>query len=301
MENTLSEAGRGDYLTALSRIIIAPGEVSPKAIAKLYETFTLLETSQTERLIHLDKLVFDTKKLNKISVSREIMRVDKVRKVLAQDALFIGEIQPNPATKEAIAKLLRELQLSPEQISVMADWVSYENRFLKNLGAGDEWMAPENMNEIVSRAAAVGIPLAGLYTAGITGFSAVGITSGLATIGSYSGLAILGLNPMTAGIAGLIIAGVTIKKVADFALGSANANVLLPAEIERRRAIQTKATNRLAIDIPEYSGWRGFWSVIRRRGIRGLFRRSQMKEIARSMQSALLMLESGGTASEKTA
>jgi len=82
-------------------------------------------------------------------------------------------------------------------------------------------MADENSwKEWASRAAAVGVPLAALNFAGIAGFSAAGITSGLAALGWMSGLVVLGLNPMTAGIGALILGGVAVKKVADYVLSS---------------------------------------------------------------------------------
>ena len=134
----------------------------------------------------------------------------------------------------------------------MKEWVDWENGLLRRMGAGGELMADSSdPREIVSRAASVGIPIGALYMAGVTGFSAAGITSGLAFIGSYTGLTVLGLNPMTAGIAGLIIAGVTVKKVSDYAMGNSCREAKeLRKRLEEFRTVQLGAATRLAGDIP---------------------------------------------------
>jgi hypothetical protein len=81
----------------------------------------------------------------------------------------------------------------------------------------------------------------------------VGITSGLAAIGGYTGLTVLGLNPMTAGIAGLILGGVAVKKIADYALGNKNKHAEeLRQRIEVIRAVHVKAATALAADIPRF-------------------------------------------------
>ncbi|WP_010583096.1 hypothetical protein [Schlesneria paludicola] len=262
----------------------------------------MMDTSDSDRLNLLERLVFEREALKELPVPPEILEVDEVRMALGKDALCIGQIQSDGFTRDSIARLLNELRLTPEQIRVMTDWVSLENKILRHLGAGQEWrrtgmaqdrngagqewMAPENdAKEILSCAAAVGVPLGTLYAAGITGFSAVGITSGLAAIGGYTGLGILGLNPMTAGIAGLIIAGVTVKKVADFALGNAIAGAkAIQAQIEQHRNVQLKAANRLAGDIPRFPLLGGMW---------GIFRRGRRKKLVEVMRNSLLMLENG--------
>ena len=286
MENRLSDTGRLNYVTLVARTIVAAGQVGSKELTKLYEVFAVMDTSDSDRLNLLERLVFEREDLKELSVPPEILEVDEIRMALGKDALCIGQIQSDGFTRDSIAKLLNELRLTPEQIRVMTDWVSLENKILRQLGAGQEWMAPENdAKEILSRAAAVGIPLGTLYAAGITGFSAVGITSGLAAIGGYTGLGILGLNPMTAGIAGLIIAGVTVKKVADFALGNSNAGAkAIQAQIEQHRIVQLKAANRLAGDIPRFPLLGGMW---------GIFRRGRRKKMVEVMRNSLLMLENG--------
>ena len=117
-------------------------------------------------------------------------------------------------------RLLDQLNLTPGQMEVLHKWIDWENRIVDKIGRGDLQVRNEDLpTELLSKAAAVGVPLSVLYFSGtVVGFSAAGITSGLAAIGSVSSatlLAGLGFNPMTAGIATLIVAGVTIKKILD--------------------------------------------------------------------------------------
>lgn len=295
MEQRLSKAGRRDYVTLLASMIVVNGQVGAKELTKLYEVFSLLGTPEGERLGLVETLVFGHDKLKNLPVPAEIMGDDEVRLALAKDAVFVGQLRQDTATKHAVANLLNQIKLSPEQSRVMSDWVSLENEILRRLGAGEEWMASANdAKEIVARAAAVGIPLSALYAAGITGFSAVGITSGLAAIGGYTGLTILGLNPMTAGIAGLIIAGVTVKKVADFAIGNANATAEAKAfreQIEQIRSVQMKAATQLAGDIPRYAASGRIWHF---------WRRGRRKKMVEVMGNALLILECVASSPQKS-
>ena len=278
----LSPTGRRDYLTLVARTIIADGHVEADELTRLYCLFALLETTPTERLHLLEKLVFEPKQLESFPIPEEIIGHDQFRFALAKDALFVGQLQRDDATQQSVAQLLGEIALTPEQTAVMFDWVAMENTLLGKLGAGEEWMAPQNsVKEFTARAAAVGLPLTALYSAGIAGFSAVGISSGLATIGAATGLTVLGLNPMTAGIAGLIIAGITIKKLADYSLAGATAKAAAQRkEVAELVNLQVSAAAGLARDIPVFASERG------------LLRRSRRKTMVPVMQSALVaMLE----------
>lgn len=244
------------YLMALAKVILADGLVEPTELVKFYGVFSVFETKDTARLAWMDKLFFEADSVREAAVAPEILQDDALRLTLGRDAIFLSQGKA-PRTKAAVEKLLSSIRLSPEQIEVLSQWVRLENEILRKIGAGEEWLAEEkSFQELVSRAAAVGIPLAVLYSAGIVGLSAVGITSGLAAIGGYTGLVILGLNPMTAGIAGLIMAGVSVKKVSDYALGNTSAQVkALKAELEEFRKVHMRAAVRLASDIQAYPSY----------------------------------------------
>lgn len=252
MASGVSDSVRSAYLTAMAAIIAADGVVDAEELRKLYGVHALLGTGDAERLDLLRRIVLECDSLGDFELPKEILDDEELRMALAKDALFIEMTQDGNSTRQAVERLLAQIRLTPEQLKVMTDWVTWENGLLQQMGAGDESMANAlDPREIVSRAAAVGVPLGALYMAGITGFGAIGITSGLASIGAASGLVVLGLNPMTAGIAGLIIAGVTVKKLADYAMGNTSREAKeLRKRLEEFRTVQLGAATRLAGDIP---------------------------------------------------
>lgn len=55
--------------------------------------------------------------------------------------------------------------------------------------------------------AGITVPLTALYAAGIPGLSFIGSASGLASLAKLSGLSLVGLNPITAGVGALLLLG----------------------------------------------------------------------------------------------
>lgn len=217
---SLSTADTQAYLLALLSAIAADGVFSAEEIIRIYTLFALLSVPPYTRLQLLESLIRGRfAKPSDGMITAAIVENDEARTSLAKDLMFLESKSEDNQTLNIIRAYLRQLKLTPEQASVIRNFVDVENQILDQLGAGKEWQADgDSWKELVSRAAAVGVPLAALNMAGMAGFSAVGITSGLAALGSMSGLAILGLNPMTAGIGALILGGVAIKKIADYAL-----------------------------------------------------------------------------------
>jgi hypothetical protein len=242
---------RASYLTQLALVVAADGRIDVDELCKLYQAFSLLKAPPAERHALLRALVFNPEELADHPIPPVMMQADELRLALAKDALFL-EREDDPATQAAVDGLLQRLVVTPQQIVVMREWVRMENRLLVRLGAGEDELAdPGAVKELTARAASVGVPVGALYMAGITGFSAVGITSGLAAIGSLTGLTLLGLNPMTAGIAGLVMAGVTVKKVADYAIGTGKAGETLAARAraDEVRRVNLEAANFVAQDL----------------------------------------------------
>ena len=186
--------------------------------------------------------------------NRQIASYDEpVRIPLAKEILLLNSRTIEPQTKAKARQILEKINLSQDQLEVIGKFVSMENALLDALGAGKEWKAdPNSVKELTSRAAAVGVPLAALNLAGIGGLSAVGITSGLAWLGGMSGLTILGLNPMTAGIAALILGGVVVKKAADYVLSSNEGpSEEECAEAERQINVRRSALIALESDVQQ--------------------------------------------------
>ena len=217
----ISLVERRAYLGVLMAVVAADGVLDKQEVLKLYELFALLGIDVEERRRLLEELVVSPTSFLGEGVAPELLANDELKISLAKDLSLMQEKSANNASLEAAKRLLANIKLTPDQADVIKRFIGIENQILAALGAGKEWQADEDSwKELVTRAAAVGVPLAALNVAGVAGFSAAGITSGLAALGGMSGLAVLGLNPMTAGIGALILGGVAVKKIADYVVGS---------------------------------------------------------------------------------
>ena len=280
---TLNSADTRSYLLALLNAIAADGAYSTDEIVRIYTLFSLLDVSSPTRIELLESLVRSRGSASADkSIPDSIIASEEAKTSLAKDLIFLESKADNNATLNLIRSYLHQLKLTPEQANVIRNFVVYENQILANLGADKEWQADEDSwKELVSRAAAVGVPLAALNMAGIAGFSAAGITSGLAALGSMSGLAILGLNPMTAGIGALILGGVAVKKIADFALSGDNSDQTQLQAFEQSRFAAREA---LAADL----------TIIRRRRKREIllfWRGRRRRALVAGMNGALAALQ----------
>jgi hypothetical protein len=245
---SLSVSDKQAYLLALLSAMAADGIFSAEEMIRIYSLFALLDVNAPSRLQLLEDLIRGRyASLTDKTIPPGIVQSDELRTSLAKDLMFLESKSEDNRTLNLIRAYLRQLNLTPDQANVIRNFVAVENQILEHLGAGKEWQAdPDSWKELASRAAAVGVPLAALNMAGITGFSAVGITSGLAALGSMSGLAVLGLNPMTAGIGALILGGVAVKKIADFALSGDNSD---QSQIRSFQQSRLAAREALAADL----------------------------------------------------
>ncbi len=219
--NRLNSTDKISYLATVISIIAADRRFDQEELERLYSLFSLAEAADSVRLGLLNQYIEKGQLSASPDFLNRLLLNNNTKMSLAKDMLMVQEMSSNTPTLKLVRKYLEKIKLSDEQVNVIQRFIAIENSILTAMGAGKEWIADENsIKELTARAAAVGVPLATLSYAGIAGFSAVGITSGLATIGSMSGLLVLGLNPMTAGIGALILGGVAVKKIADFALSS---------------------------------------------------------------------------------
>lgn len=248
--NSLEAKG---YVLQLAKTIAADEVVDKRELRRIYEVMASFEVGADTRAEILELLYFDNDKLNTIEVNEDISTNEEMRVALAKDVLFLKEQDDGGETDKIAKSILSALKITLEQLDFLQDWVAWENKALKRLGAGEMDLADEgSLKELASRAASVGVPLSALYFAGsVVGFSAVGITSGLATLGSASGLALLGLNPMTAGIAALIIAGVSVKKLCDFGF-KANKKKQVEAALQQAKLLQQRYREYLPHDMTEF-------------------------------------------------
>jgi DNA-binding protein YbaB len=240
------------YVMQLAKAIAADGVIDKNELQRIYEVMAAFELGADSRAEILDLLFFNQKKLSKIEIDPDILDDEELRLSLAKDILFIKSQVENKATEAVAKKILKRLNVKAKHLDFLSEWVSWENTVLKKLGAGEVELADEKeINELASRAAALGVPLTALYYVGTVGLSASGITSGLAALGSVTGITLLGLNPMTAGIAALIIGGISVKKICDFALKVGKKKDIEKA-LHKAKSIEKKYREYLLHDMTEF-------------------------------------------------
>ena len=250
-EEVESESERKAYLRALMSVIAADGAVSADEIIRIYELFNIYETPRSERLSLINHIGIDTDDFRRKKLSKKILQNEDIRYALAKDVLLFQEESDNAATRRAVGNIVKQLALSTPQLNVLSEIVSMENLMLQAMNAGEAYRPdPSSMKELTAQAAAVGLPIAALNFAGIAGFSAAGITSGLAALGSASGLAaaVPFLNPMTAGVGALVLGGVAVKKGADYLMHRDDSSKALLAELTEERR---QASKLIISDLPE--------------------------------------------------
>jgi hypothetical protein len=240
---------RDGYLEALLSVVTADGVLDPDEVIKIYELFSLLGIGVVKRRSIIEDLVAQAENFGSASISKSILANEALKISLAKDLTLLRDRSSDNNAKRVAREYLEKINLSPDQAEVIGKFIAIENQILASLGAGEEWIADEkSWKELVSRAAAVGVPLAALNIAGVAGFSAVGITSGLAALGGMSGLVVLGLNPMTAGIGALILGGVAVKKIADYVLASEDTEKV--SQLEAYKKARAEAKEAIAADLP---------------------------------------------------
>lgn len=263
------------YLETLLPIIMADKEVSVKELRRIYQLFAIMDLSSEDRMKVLSELFFEKLPLSdKFSVNSDLVADENLKISLAKDAMVIDEIEKDKETSRIVNHLVQVLGISQKKIEFLKDWVAWENKIMEKIGRGDLKISRDDMpSELISRAAALGIPLAALYFSGsVIGFSAAGITSGLAAIGLKSGIVALGFNPMTAGIVALIMMGISIHTITKVLTSSKIkkkevANALREAERIRRLYIQ-----QLSDDIAKFqkAKWWEFFTIKRRKRLEAI-------------------------------
>ena len=275
----LGQSEKLGYARIMLDIISADQRFDAEEIQKIYMIFSATNTSSNARRQLLTNYI----KKGRESVSRDIpaslKNHETAKFLIAKDIMALEKEACTNHTLAAAQKYLSQLKLTDEQSSVISQFIQVENKILKAMGAGEDWITEENsIKEITSRAAAIGVPLAALNMAGVAGFSAAGITSGLATIGGISGLTLLGLNPMTAGIGALILGGVAVKKIADYALtGNEDEQLKTQKLLQEARINTLKAMSQ---DLPEIS-------VFKKRELLLLPRAFRRRALIRGIQAAI--------------
>ena len=122
-----------------------------------------------------------------------------------------GPVRGHPG----IRQLAEMLELNDAQVAIIEDACEQDEQILD--GELSDSRIAAAAKDLTARAGAVGVPLGAIYVSGsVTGLSAAGIASGLATLGLGG---VLGLSAMVSGIGVAIIVGGTAYKGVRWVLG----------------------------------------------------------------------------------
>ncbi len=251
----LSPEEQGQYLNALLYLLVPFDPPEERQLQRLYQILAMMELSSDRRQAFLKTLFLSTDPPDSggLSPTDEVVRLS-----LGKDLLALAHSSsPEENRAGRIALLVKGLQLTSDQVKVLNQWTDWENKALAKIGRSDLTVESKDLPvEAMKKASAVGVPLTALYMSGsVVGFGAAGITSGLATIGSAAGLTALGLNPMTAGIAALILGGVAVKKILDATLPTTKADQekKLQAGVRLMEARRNRYLAMLGLDLVRFS------------------------------------------------
>ncbi|NMD71262.1 hypothetical protein HHO41_13235 [Bacillus sp. DNRA2] len=136
---------------------------------------------------------------------------------LLKDCIRISKASINglaETQRNFIHSIARIYSVSDDKISFLEEACELEGKILNGQISDSE--ITKNIKDMAAKGGAVGVPIAAVYLSGTAGVSAVGITSGLATLG-LGGL--FGLSAMVTGIGVAVLIGVGTYKTVKWATG----------------------------------------------------------------------------------
>jgi hypothetical protein len=277
---------RAAYVDAVVSVAQSAITVSPDLLRRLYQLLAQANLSLEDRLRVLERM-FLTR--HRPSVSLPDLTDKDMALPLVRDLVSVGELSDRGYADQLVSNLVARFGIKQEQIAFLESWTQWENDLLVKLGIPGTTVSQQDMPvELTKKATAVGVPVAALYFSGIVGFSAPGITSGLAAIGTASGLVVLGLNPMTAGIVALIAGGIGVKKVLDAVVPSTQRD---KAEAQLKQLTDQRGRCLELLETDEVLFSRGSWrEVFTRKGRRRKTAVRLLRELAASERAALAVL-----------
>lgn len=153
-------------------------------------------------------------------------------------------------TVPTICKLAALAQVNAEQLAFIESACVQDEKLLSGEISDEQIIAMAK--DMAGRASAVGVPIAAVYLSGsVTGLSAAGITSGLATLGLGG---VLGLSSMVTGIGVLVLLGVGVYTGVQWLMGSSSRDKLSRRELMLQEVLRThhEAIANLAEDIAAF-------------------------------------------------
>ena len=156
---------------------------------------------------------------------------------LMKDAIRVCRATSDGPAREqrGIRRLAKMLDLDDEKVRFIEDACAQDEKILD--GKLSDSQIADTAKELAGRAGAVGVPLAAIYLSGsVTGLSAAGIASGLATLGLGG---VLGLSAMVTGIGVAIIVGGTTYKGVRWVLGGSERDRASLRELMLQEVLRT--------------------------------------------------------------
>ena len=134
-----------------------------------------------------------------------------------------------------IRQLAETLDLNDQRVSFIEDACEQDEKILR--GELSDTAIMKTAKDLTAKAGAAGVPLGVIYVGGsVTGLSAAGITSGLATLGMGG---VLGLSAMVTGIGVAIVIGGTVYQGVRWVLGRSERDRVTLRELMLQEVLRT--------------------------------------------------------------
>lgn len=199
------------------------GSLDAKSYAAIIQLISRLSFSKDERIKIREYMLGETELKSNDELLSEIKenmpenRLHEVHISLIKESIntFRAKNDIKPYTKEAyktdekIVELKEKLNINEDEISLIEDSIINDEKIFLDRDISDDKIK-ELFTDMAGKAAAVGLPLAAVYLTGTIGFSAAGLTSGLAALGMGG---ILGFSSMVTGIGVALMIGVVSYKL----------------------------------------------------------------------------------------
>lgn len=221
---SMPESVKALYVKILVAQAYADGKCEPQEVSELYLLMAQLDLSAPARQeireylaggegqvpSLVDEIVSEVEEEDRQIVAFSILK-DLVR-ISMIDGCYSGDERGN--IEDAARRLYGEEY--EEKLKFAEDVARGDKDFLQG-GFKSYEQLMESGKKLTSGAAAVGVPVAALYFSGTAGFSAAGITSGLAALG-FGGISALGFSSMVTGIGVVVLIGVGTFSVVHYGL-----------------------------------------------------------------------------------
>ncbi len=210
MKNTMKAL---EIIEHIIPIIKSDNIFEPEEIDELYKLFFIYKMDFQKRKEYLNKLIDPHNKIE-IVIPEDIKYKNKDKLFFAYEVLKLKSLQNfiTPKIADYISIILKSLKINKRSIRKINNLIKKTSPLLRKL---ENEFSPslfnvklvENPTEMIDISFGTIVPLLTLYFSGSIGLSAIGITSGLAALGSG-----IILSPMAEGIILLIIIGLFSKK-----------------------------------------------------------------------------------------